>query len=150
MSKTLKSVVLKALNIIKPSLQNHNISLVENYNSDENIKFYDNELIQVVLNILKNSQDAFDEKQIKNASITISTYEDSILICDNAGGIADNIIDHIFEVYFSTKSEKNGTGLGLYMSKIIIEKHHNGNLSVKNVDNGVCFKIQIGEINDSL
>ena len=62
-------------------------------------------------------------------------------IYDNGRAIDEKIIDKIFEPYFSTKKEKNGTGLGLYMSKIIIEKHHQGKLYVKNIREGVCFSI---------
>ncbi len=101
--------------------------------------------MQVVLNIIKNAEDNFIEKNIQNGYIKIETYlEDQqyhIKITDNGGGIPSNIIDNIFDPYFSTKDEKNGTGLGLYMSKMMIEDHMNGALDAYNTDNGVCFDI---------
>ena len=102
---------------------------------------YDNELIQVILNILKNSQDNFKERKVENPKIIITIDENILSICDNGGGISEDIIGEIFDPYFSTKDEKNGTGLGLYMSKIIVEEHHNAKLDVVNVDDGVCFSI---------
>ena len=111
--------------------------------------------MQVVLNILKNAQDNFEEKalegnashKIENPKITITIQDNSLSICDNGGGIPEDIIDVIFDPYFSTKDEKNGTGLGLYMSKMIVEEHHNGKLSVENRDGGVCFTVEIGKVN---
>jgi nitrogen fixation/metabolism regulation signal transduction histidine kinase len=106
---------------------------------------YQNEVMQVILNILKNSEDNFLEKNIKNKNISISTYKKEneyiISICDNGGGIENEILPNIFNPYYSTKIEKNGTGLGLYMSKIIIEEHNSGLLNVNNLNDGVCFDI---------
>ena len=144
-------VILKALGIIKASIINNNIEIIEEYYSNNKTTLYDNELFQVILNILKNSQDNFIENKIKNPYIKITTDDNSISISDNGGGIQEDIIEKIFDPYFSTKNEKNGTGLGLYMSKIIIEEHHNGELNVKNIkdsdgSDGVCFNIKIGKI----
>ena len=112
------------------------------------VKIHNNEFMQVILNILKNAEDNFREKKIKDPKITIlcdCTIDDKIIleIYDNGGGIPEDVLLKIFDPYFSTKSEKNGTGLGLYMSKTIIEEHHNGKLNVENKDNGVCFRIEI-------
>ena len=138
----------KALSIIRPSLISDNIEIVEKYICNDKAKIYSNEIMQVVLNILKNSQDNFKEKNIKDPKIIIScncsvSDKISIMLCDNGGGVSEDVIENIFDPYFSTKSEKNGTGLGLYMSKIIVEDHHNGSLKVKNMDGGVCFTIEI-------
>ena len=140
--------ITKAINIIKSSFNANNINIREQYITKKEIALYSNEMVQVILNILKNAQDNFNEKKIKDPQIII-TCEDSgdngvaIKICDNGGGIKETIIGKIFDPYFSTKDEKNGTGLGLYMSKMIIENHHNGSLNADNYDDGVCFTIEL-------
>lgn len=137
----------KAINIIRSSFAIDGIEIVENLTSNKKIELYTNEIMQVILNILKNAQDNFKEKNIKNPKISIicKDSEDgaAIDICDNGGGIPDDILPKIFDPYFSTKIEKNGTGLGLYMSKLIIEDHHNGYLEVINTDYGICFTITL-------
>ena len=128
--------ISSALSIIKNSLSLNNIIIEESLLYKNEIEMYSNELVQVFLNIFKNAQDNFLDKKINNAKILINTSseEDDVLIeiSDNGGGIDDNIIENIFDPYFSTKDEKNGTGLGLYMSKLIIEEHHHGKISVEN------------------
>ena len=140
---SLESVIVKSLRIIESSLTNLNIELIVESNSKEKVEVYENEIIQVILSILQNNKDHFIEKQTENPSIKITTDSHTISICDNGGGIPQDIINKIFDPYFSTKNEKNGTGLGLYMSKTIIEDHHNGTLQAYNIDNGACFKIQL-------
>ena len=142
---TFESVATKALDIIGASLANDNVELIYEYHSQEMIEMYNSEMMQVILNILKNAQDNFKEKTIKYPHITIRTSEKSISISDNGGGISKNLIEKIFDPYFSTKDEKNGTGLGLYMSKIIVEDHHKGSLHVSNSDDGACFNIELGK-----
>lgn len=139
---SIDSIVVKSLNIIKASIENNNIKIIYEANSNIKIDLYDNEVMQVILNILKNAQDSFKNKNIDNKYIKITTDDTSIKICDNGGGIPEDIIDKIFDPYFSSKDEKNGTGLGLYMSKIIISKHHNGSINAINTDDGVCFYIK--------
>ena len=103
--------------------------------------------MQVILNIVKNAEDILLEKNITNPTISIvtsyneKTKEHILSIKDNAGGIPNEIKNNIFKPYFSTKKEKEGTGLGLYMSKTIIEEHCKGKLSVYNDEEGAVFKI---------
>jgi len=139
----LEDLVSKSLNIMRASLVNQNIRVVQKYSSKEEVEVYENEMMQVILNIVKNSQDNFKEKKIQNPYIKITTENKSIKICDNGEGIPKYAIKRIFEPYFSTKEDKNGTGLGLYMSKTIVEEHHGGILSVQNTDEGVCFTIEL-------
>jgi len=145
-NRVLDEIIPKSINIIRATLIDNNVEIVEKYNSKGSIEIYDSEIMQVILNIIKNSQENFQEKNIENPNITIKTDARVISIYDNGGGVAEDLIDKIFDPYFSTKDEKNGTGLGLYMSKVIIEDHHVGHLNVNNTDDGICFTIEIGEL----
>ena len=140
-----KELIDDSVEIIGKSLENSNIEIVLNLDEGLELKIYKSEMIQVLLNLIKNAQDVFKEKLQSNAIITIKSYtkDKNIIIAieDNAGGIPSDIIDEIFNPYYSTKSEKTGTGLGLYMSKMIIEDHHKGILRVHNVANGARFEI---------
>ena len=97
-----------------------------------------------MINIIKNSIDEFKSQNIKNPSVKIIVEKENnvynIFIEDNANGIPDHILKTIFDPYISTKG-KNGTGLGMYMSKLIVEGHLNGKISVGNVNSGALFKI---------
>ena len=132
--------------IIGKSLENHNIDVIKLYNSNTAILIHSRELLQVFINILKNAKEALLEHKTDNPTITVKTNENDenviISICDNGKGIDEDVISKIYDPYFSTKDEKVGTGLGLYMSKTIIEKHLHGRIKAKNQeDGGVCFDI---------
>ena len=141
--------IQKALGVIKTSLEVDGIKIVEIYTTKKEISIFDSEMMQVILNILKNAQDNFKYKKIENKTVTIKTTDTTngteISICDNGGGIPKDILPNIFDPYFSTKNEKNGTGLGLYMTKIIIEDHHNGKIKAINTNNGICFLITLND-----
>ncbi len=142
---TLEEIVNNTLGIVKMSMNNKNITINTEFGCHVRMNIYANEIQQVVLNLLQNAEEVLLEKQIQKPIITIQTIKDGInsilIVKDNARGVSKEMIDKIFDPYFSTKLEKNGTGLGLYMSKMIIEDHCNGKLSVSNDDNGAVFKI---------
>ena len=145
----LSAPVESALQIVQKSMETNGIEITKEYKAENSIELYQNEVMQVILNLLKNSEDNFLDKNILHPKITIKTYTHDkhpvISICDNGGGIPEDIIDKVFDPYFSTKDEKNGAGLGLYMSKKIIEDHHNATLTIKNSRDGVCFIIDFDQ-----
>lgn len=140
------AVTDKALAIVRSFMEADKIEIIEDYSNEIQIEMHENEILQVILSILKNAQDNFKEKAIRSPKIRILSCDNSLLICDNGGGIPQDILGKIFDPYFSTKDEKNGTGLGLYMSKTIIENHHKGRLIAYNQNDGVCFEIKLENI----
>jgi PAS domain S-box-containing protein len=140
---SLHQLVASTINIVQHSIENKNIELITHYEKELIVNTYANEVQQVVLNIIKNAEDVLLEKRVQEPQIKIIVDEKTILIEDNGGGIDPDIMDKIFEPYFSTKDEKDGTGLGLYMSKIIIEQHCHGALRVTNTNKGALFSITV-------
>ncbi len=144
--------ITKAVELIESTFEHNNIKLEKDFASSE-IEFFGfaNEFSQVILNLLTNAKDAVLENKIENPLIIIQTKIDDeyiyISIKDNGLGIKDEIINKIFEPYFTTKDEGKGTGIGLYMSKIIIENNMNGKIEVKNEQNGanVIIKLPINK-----
>ena len=130
---------IKAL--FSQQLEVHNIDL--QVDGDAIIYGYKNELEQVLMNLIKNSKDAFDEKEIQNKYIHIKvTQKDKVIIEieDNAGGIPKDILENIFNPYFTTK--KDGTGIGLYISKMLLEDMK-GDIFVESKDNKTKFTIKL-------
>jgi PAS domain S-box-containing protein len=146
-----KQIIEGVLSIIESSISTKEIKIIQEYNCDSLFSTYSNEMKQVILSLLKNAEDALIETDTKNPYIKINTYSDDtshiLEISDNAGGIPEDIIDKIFDPYFSTKLKKDGTGLGLYMGKIIIQEHCNGELLVENDEFGAKFSIRLGKEN---
>ena len=140
-----------SLKFVGDMYMEHKINILYTPNPNIEINSYKNELIQVLLNILNNSKDAVIEKCIKKPTLTIATVESEsdiiIEIQDNAGGINMDIIDRIFEPYFTTKFKSQGTGIGLYMSKMIVEKSMKGSLYSENRDDGLLTTIKIKKEN---
>ena len=142
----IEKVITKSINYIDNILKNHSIILNVDINEVDQVLIFKSEMIQVILNILKNSIDAFEKNQ-SNKVISITSLKNTthhrLLLSDNGEGIPEKILPKLFEPYFSTKS-KNGTGLGLYMSKTIIEEHLDGKINAYNNDQGgATFEIQL-------
>ena len=126
------------LHLVKGSIKSHVINIILDLDDTIEINSYDNELTQCFINILNNAKDALKDKKIKNKYIFMSTHTSEtkaiITIKDNAGGIPDNIINKIFEPYFTTKHQSQGTGLGLHMTYKLIVDGMGGTVEAHNVE----------------
>ncbi len=142
---TIKAVVTSAMRIIATSLKNKNIRVTTRFEENTELFLYAGELQQVVLNLLKNAEDAILEKQLYQGCIQLRSFRREESVClevtDNAGGVPERIKEHIFEPYFSTKTDKDGTGLGLHMCRIIVHDHCKGTLGVRNENGGAVFRL---------
>ena len=152
--KKLETVILQdrinnALKIVEPNLASKYITLNNNidYTEPINITIIIGELSQVMINIFNNAKDVLIERAIEEPIINLDIIkkDDKVIITieDNAGGVPNDIINRIFEPYFTTKHESIGTGLGLHMSYKIMKESLNGNLYVKNTDIGAKFFIEL-------
>ena len=142
----IEDVFNNVFTIIGKSLENHNVKVQMDIKDNILINTYPNELLRVLINIIKNAKEILLNRKIENKLIKIGVNIDAnnlvILVSDNAGGIKDDIINNIFEPYFSTKEDENSMGLGLFVSKMIVEKHLKGSLRAFNNDLGGCFEIK--------
>ncbi|NOR58920.1 MAG: histidine kinase [Sulfurimonas sp.] len=140
-------VVTTSVSLMQKSLEVSGVEVELEAHGRDLTHIYKNEFMQVMLNLIKNAKDILVDNNIKNPKIVITSRCESekliVEVCDNGGGVDEKIIDKIFDPYFSTKDNQSGTGLGLYMSKMIIEEHLDGKLSVRNSKDGACFKIEI-------
>ena len=127
-------------NIIGTQLKNHNINVTIDIEKENSLYTYKKELEHILINIISNARDAHENIDNENKYIDIKAYIKNnifiIKISDNAGGIEDSMLSRVFEPYFTTKETNKGTGLGLYMSKKILQEHLNGDVFVKNNTHG--------------
>ncbi len=139
---SIKDAIQSTINIQSSQLSTHNIYI---YITGDDFIFngLKSEFQQVILNLITNAKDELIKKDIKNPIIKISVSQKMIKVLDNAGGIPDEIINRIFEPYFTTKEQGQGTGMGLYMSKMIIETNMDGEFSAQNTDEGAEFVIKL-------
>ncbi len=142
-----EDILNEAKKIVGKSLESENIKLSIEYKNSYTVKTYSRELLQVYINLLNNAKEAIVENRAieRRIHMMIDVDKDYVIttFCDNGGGINQKILDKIFDPYFSTKNIKSGTGLGLYISKIIVENHLHGKIEVNNNNDGACFKISI-------
>jgi two-component system, NtrC family, C4-dicarboxylate transport sensor histidine kinase DctB len=139
--------VEKTVSILDGSFKIHGIRTEVVTSDDPLINGFPTEFVQVLLNILINARDALLHRKPEDPNIRVRLFVEGkkavVTITDNAGGIPEDIIDKIFDPYFTTKGPEQGTGIGLFMSKTIIEKNMHGRLSVRNVDSGAEFRIEV-------
>jgi signal transduction histidine kinase len=152
---SLKKIMEKTISIVSSAMKSHNIELIVDMVEDMEIIGYENELIQAFINIINNGRDAIEENVEKDEDklIFISTIPSqegfNVIIKDSGGGISQNVMDKIFEPYFTTKHQSVGTGIGLSMTYKIVTEHHNGTIDVFNEEyqydgknyKGACFTI---------
>ena len=144
-SFSVKEQISHAVALVETGLANQNISVHIEAPQDLMLTGFPNEYSQVLLNLLANSRDAIKESNAAEGRIAIIVYkrddQGCVAVSDTGGGIPEGIMDKIFEPYFSTKDL--GTGVGLYMSKMIIERSMNGTIEAHNIEGGTEFVIAV-------
>ncbi len=144
----LQDTIEEALKIVAPQLDNAKITVIRNSEQTPlKVDGYENEFKQVVLNLITNAKDAIVEKKDDGGKLEIGVVADAakaiLTVNDNGGGIKDEALDKVFEPYFTTKDQGKGTGIGLYMCKMIIEDNMNGSIFAFNVDGGARFQVEL-------
>lgn len=140
-------VIAKTVSLIEEHFKYQGISIDISSTGEPQINGYPNEYGQALLNLLTNAKDALLERGVADARIKVRSWAENgravVTVTDNAGGIKEEILNKIFDAYFTTKELGKGTGVGLFMSKNIIETNIGGRLSVRNVEGGAEFKIEV-------
>ncbi len=141
-------IIERAVHFTQVRLNLYEIAVDVSCDDAARLNTYVNELVQVLVNLLNNAVDAIKERKPERKWIGIEVIDSDGEVCicvsDSGGGIPESIIDKVFEPYFSTKS-KNGTGLGLYMAKMIVEKHGHGTVAVENIEGGARFVLRFSK-----
>lgn len=151
---SIKDAIEKALLFIEPALKFDAVQVEFHAPSHLSALGYQKEYAQVLLNILSNAREAFRERKTQKPELRIKAYAENgkavVCITDNAGGIPAENIDKIFDIYFTTRQHCGGSGIGLYLSKNIIEKNMGGTLRVENVACGAQFRIELDMLENSV
>ncbi|MCK5110387.1 MAG: HAMP domain-containing protein [Arcobacteraceae bacterium] len=150
----LKNIYNNSFNILDSKFKNKDIEIIQNL-QDVNVFGFDGEMSQVIINLLNNASDVLLNNKKEKMYIFVNIYKDKnnavLEIKDSGGGVPKDIIDKVFEPYFTTKHKAQGTGIGLYMCKEMITKHMKGTIKVENIEykynnenhKGACFKIKL-------
>ncbi len=140
-------VIDDALDVLEHTFKKYSIRVESTIRSNISFDGYRNELKQIIIILLNNAKDILVTRNIHNPCINVSLQERGedliISVCDNGGGMTKSVRAKLFEPYFTTKHKSQGTGLGLYMSRKIIDERFHGVLDVENKDDGVCFYITL-------
>lgn len=143
----IKESIDRTLMFIEPALRFDAIEVAIDADPDLSVIGYPKEYAQVILNILSNAKDVFEERNVENRLVEIRAYAEQdravVTVTDNAGGIPEPMIERVFDLYFTTRESNGGSGVGLHISKKIIEKNMGGILSVRNTDLGAQFRIEL-------
>jgi len=146
-SFSVRKAVSRAIDFMTPGLKHKGITVELEAEQSVDALGYANEYAQVLLNIIGNAKDVFQERKIAAPCIGIRVFCENgrsvVTVRDNGGGIESDVLPKIFDPYFTTKEKSQGTGIGLYMSKVIIEQHMGGRLTARNVEGGAEFRIEL-------
>lgn len=144
---SVNEAVKRSLNFLLPALKNSGINVCCEPADEITAEGFEGEYVQALLNILTNAKDVLHERKVANPSITVTIKCDNgrsvVLISDNGGGIVEDMLAKVFDPYFTTKQKNSGTGIGLFMSKMILEKNMSGSLTVCNTGQGAEFRIEL-------
>ncbi|MBF0318863.1 MAG: PAS domain S-box protein [Nitrospirae bacterium] len=139
----------KADTLLSGDVKEKSIIIDKELDESLTVHGYPHEFARVILNILTNAKDKFERRNVTGSKIKIKVYRDGttgrkiITITDNGGAIPDDIINKVFDPYFTTKDKSRGTGMGLYMAKVIIEKNMNGSISIRNINEWCELRIEL-------
>lgn len=139
----IKDLIDSSIKLIQSRYKNLNIDIQNNVENIE-VLTHKNDLVQVLMNILSNAEDALRQKKGERHILISSSLDDNIItikISDNGGGIDDSVKERIFDKYISTKDKSDNSGIGLYMSRIIIQERLKGTIKSYNENDGACFEI---------
>jgi len=143
----INELVSRAISFVKPSVTSKGIRIVLEEEPGVTAEGYPNEYVQALLNIILNARDALLDHQVDQPLMSIRIFRENgrsvVIVRDNGGGIPEDVLPKMFDPYFTTKQQGKGTGIGLYMSKMIIEKKMCGSLTARNVDGGAEFRIEV-------
>ena len=149
---SVNDIVNRTIDFVSESLSFSNITVCFEAESTVTAVGLPNEYSQVLLNILGNARDILKERQVEDPQIVIRLSSENelavVTAIDNGGGIDEEILPLIFDPYFSTKDPGKGSGIGLYISKVMIEQNMNGRLIARNLDEGAEFRIELRQCLD--